>query len=201
MKLSKFFKITNTKDIAIDYGLPSIPEHMVYLLTFSNEIVYVGKAENYNLLGRYNYHRVYEKKKFDNFIAIPVDSRKTAYDVEQGLIAIVNPEYNKKTPKDKNYYIKITCDYFNMNADEYMICSEKISTKEIQRKVEILAPIVLSERLDMGSNFFYKIIKGKKRNQNHISDTLKDEIKEVFRAMQEEREVLMENILKHINVD
>ena len=122
-KLSVILKETNTKEIAINYDGKSkdVPVNVVYLLIDGEQVVYIGKSTNNGFVGRYKMHLKDERKIFDNAVIIPIDGDGLAYQVEQGLICIYEPMYNRKYPPNPNKFIKIACNTLGMDFNEYLV--------------------------------------------------------------------------------
>lgn len=69
-------------------------KYLIYLLVKDNKIVYVGKSDFRNVMGRLRSHK--KDKDFDSYCVLPFSGNEyqTLY-FESGLISLLRPEYNQ----------------------------------------------------------------------------------------------------------
>lgn len=89
MKTEDFFsQFGNQKIMTLD------DDWIVYCLVFEGSIVYIGKSSKSGFWGRIREHN--KRKQFDSYFIIDsVDLESDALKLEGGLIALINPKYNK----------------------------------------------------------------------------------------------------------
>lgn len=74
---------------------PTQSKYVLYFLLQENEIVYIGKSDTKNYLGRIRSHK--KNKQFDCYHVMPLDmNERDALSFETGLISSIRPIYNKR---------------------------------------------------------------------------------------------------------
>lgn len=137
MKISALLEAINSVDKAIHFELKSIPKNVIYFLTNNKVVVYIGKSTKGGFAKRLQHHYNDKDKVFDDVYIMSIETSKEAYNLEQGLIVIFNPRYNKALPANKDFFLKTACEHFNLPKFEYEKLKEKLKVLDTQNNQSI----------------------------------------------------------------